>query len=173
MIGAIMISHLAVTNTIKMDIDIEMCIGVTGLGWDSKSRDGLPAHAFMKEELECEYGMRHFKWDGICVLITFYLLIFTQEAPRTTHLLLNREHRIIGVLAGRPCNAKWGEEVHDKALAALQSAASEMGLRGNTAKGKPEGDHDVGRRRPFPSISYGLSFGGGQTVRAFSCGPTL
>ena len=74
---------------------------------------------------------------------------------RTTHLLLDRENRVIGALAGRPQDAGWGA-VHDGALAALESAAPEMRLRPKDT---------AHRRGSYPSISHGISFGGGQEVR--------
>ena len=78
---------------------------------------------------------------------------------RTTHLLLDREHHIIGVLVGRPRNSKDWDSVHDKALAALEAAASKMTF---TDKEKTH------RRGFFPAIPHGISFGGGQEVLLFS-----
>ncbi|KAN0111296.1 hypothetical protein V8E52_008671, partial [Russula decolorans] len=73
--------------------------------------------------------------------------------------LLDREHRVIGVLVGRPRESdKWGA-VCDDAVATLQTAADDLGF---TAKEK-----GGGRCGHFPTIAHGLSFGGGQQVPGF------
>ncbi len=87
---------------------------------------------------------------------TFSYLLIAEKKNRTPHLLLDCEHHIIGVLAGRPRDHSW-KVVHKDALAALRSAATKM---------KFTVDEERGRRGSFPTISFGVSYGGGQKVRA-------
>ena len=71
----------------------------------------------------------------------------------TPHVLLDREKRVIGALAGQP--KLWTNILKD-AWDALQEARSELASQIKKAK-----EH---RRGEFPSFAYGLSFGGGQMV---------
>jgi hypothetical protein len=79
-------------------------------------------------------------------------------ASRKTHLLLDRGHRVIGALVGRPRDPGGWSTVHSDALAALKAASDDLKFSDREASG--------GRRGPFPTIAHGLSFGGGQEVRA-------
>ena len=88
-------------------------------------------------------------------------LIFAEMTSRTTHLLLDAGHRIIGVLAGQPRNTHGWRAVHDDALTALKLAATSLNF---TEIEEMEGPG--GRRGSFSTIAYGLSFGGGQKVCA-------
>lgn len=83
----------------------------------------------------------------------------------TPYVLLDRENRVIGALAGQP---KVWANILKNAWAALQIAQSELTFEIEKAKGH--------RRGEFPSFAYGLSFGGGQMViriRAFYITPLL
>jgi hypothetical protein len=90
-------------------------------------------------------------------------LIFTEGASRTTHLLLDHEHRVIGALVGRPREPDKWNAVHSNALAALRAASDSLSFS--------EREEGGGRRGPFPTIAHGLSLGGGQEVRVHRCLP--
>ncbi|KAM6494940.1 hypothetical protein JOM56_009563, partial [Amanita muscaria] len=72
---------------------------------------------------------------------------------RRPHLILDREGLVVGALAGRPWDMDW-DGVHDAAYEALHSAASRLSYRRKEV---------TNRRGPFPTLAYGISFGGGQT----------
>lgn len=84
--------------------------------------------------------------------------IFADTVSRNTHLLLDRGHRVIGVLVGQPQGAHDWKAVHDDSLDALQSAAADMRFTEKEGRG--------GRRGSFPTVAHGLSYGGGQRVSA-------
>lgn len=79
---------------------------------------------------------------------------------RTSHPLLDREHRVVGVLLGTPSMPKEWQAIHDEAWAALQSVRSQLQLPNEGIESK---------RGAFPSLAHGLSYGGGQLVRASLC----
>ncbi|KAM6491463.1 hypothetical protein JOM56_013032 [Amanita muscaria] len=64
-----------------------------------------------------------------------------------------REGLVVGALAGRPWDMDW-DGVHDAAYEALHSAASRLSYRQKEV---------TNRRGSFPTLAYGISFGGGQT----------
>ena len=71
----------AACNGLELDFDTLACIEVTRPGWVGKPLQGLPERIFGKEELEREYGMAFFEWDGLCVLslciVDFYSRVHT------------------------------------------------------------------------------------------------
>lgn len=75
-------------------------------------------------------------------------------SSRTTHLLLDRGMRIIGVLAGYPNREDW-QEACSMAFCALDKVAQRI---------KPSKKDIEGRRGIYPSIAYGISLGNGQPV---------
>jgi hypothetical protein len=85
-------------------------------------------------------------------------LTHANYALRTSYPLLDRQHRIVGVLAGAP-RENW-QAVQIEALDALRLVQSRLELSSQGKKGK---------RGTFPSLAHGLSFGGGQLVRALLC----
>lgn len=87
-------------------------------------------------------------------LLSYSPLIFAEDAPSTTHLLLDREHRIVGALVGKPRDPGWGG-VHNDALAAMKEASVKLKFEG---QGKP---HERGY---YHSAPHGISYGGGQKV---------
>jgi hypothetical protein len=74
---------------------------------------------------------------------------------RGTHLLLDRDGHIVGVLLGQPKDTESWCWVHNNAFDLLQNAASRLSFSDQ------ESSH---RRGSFPSIAHGISFGGGQRV---------
>ena len=77
----------AACNGLELDLDTLACIEVTRPGWVGKPLQGLPERVFRKEELEREYGMVFFEWDGLCILslsiVDFYSEC-TQDALHAT-----------------------------------------------------------------------------------------
>ncbi|KAI0655654.1 hypothetical protein C8Q70DRAFT_922932, partial [Cubamyces menziesii] len=70
--------------------------------------------------------------------------------------ILDKDERVIGVLAGRPQSnlPEWDRVVED-AGKAMDAAASECVFK----------DHQIRHRRgEFPTLAYGISFGGGRTA---------
>lgn len=73
---------------------------------------------------------------------------------RTTHLLLDKGRRIIGVLAGCPKDKGW-EDVCSSAFLALDRVAQKV----------VSSKKDIETRRGvYPSITYGISLGNGIKV---------
>jgi hypothetical protein len=75
-------------------------------------------------------------------------------SSRTTHLLLDKGMRIIGVLAGRPKGEDW-QVACNMAFCALDKVAQRI---------KPNKKDIESRRGIYPSIAYGMSLGNGSTV---------
>jgi hypothetical protein len=73
----------------------------------------------------------------------------------TTHLLLDSQGLIVGVLLGWPRDIQGWKAVHDGAFEALDKAANAI----------PDSLKKAHRRGDYPSLAHGLSFGGGQTAR--------
>lgn len=147
--------HLStIKGALKLPVDIKTCGAATGPGWVGRPLHDLPQNAFTLEDLKSEYSVVCFEWDGMYVLDRS-ATASAHRVPRSPHLLLDRENRVVGVLAGRPLDPGWGA-VHDSALSALESAAPKMRLRPKDA---------AHRRGSYPSVSHGISFGGGQEVR--------
>ena len=73
---------------------------------------------------------------------------------RTTNLLLDREKRIIGVLAGQPQGENWASTCN-RAFTALDLLAQRV---------VPSKKDVESRRGIFPTIAYGISLGNGQKV---------
>ena len=77
-----------------------------------------------------------------------------------TRLILDKEDRIIAALVGQPDDPQWRETV-DAAAGVLQEV-EELGSSTNLFT---EDSHHH-RRGEFLAVPAGVSFGGGQTVRA-------
>lgn len=75
--------------------------------------------------------------------------------PRSTHLLLDRDGIIVGVLLGMPKDVEGWRKALNKATVALQKAADKISARAKRT---------THRRGTFPSLAHGISFGGGQKV---------
>jgi len=75
--------------------------------------------------------------------------------PRSTHLLLDRDGLIVGVLLGMPKDVEGWKRALDEAIVALQKAADKISTRTKST---------THRRGTFPSLAHGVSFGGGQKV---------
>ncbi|KAJ7810494.1 hypothetical protein B0H14DRAFT_3090767 [Mycena olivaceomarginata] len=73
---------------------------------------------------------------------------------KSSRPLVDRENRVIAVLGGRPNDAEY-LRLTEQAADRLETARADPALRL---------DNHIGRRGPFPGISAGVSFGGGQQV---------
>jgi hypothetical protein len=69
---------------------------------------------------------------------------------------MDRENRVIGVLAGQPIDPSWTK--------ACNNAAAILGRLAEWAV--PSAKDVESRRGIFPTIAYGISLGNGQTVSA-------
>jgi hypothetical protein len=76
---------------------------------------------------------------------------------RTTHLLLDKEKHMIGVLAGAPKDPDW-ENTCNRACSILGRLAERV---------KPKKDEVEGRRGIGKYVSYGISLGNGQQVSTY------
>ncbi|KAM6489083.1 hypothetical protein JOM56_001485, partial [Amanita muscaria] len=66
--------------------------------------------------------------------------------------ILDKEGLVVGALAGQPRDPDW-HQVHNAAFEALGSAASRIRYHAKEV---------TNRRGSFPTVAYGISFGGGQ-----------
>ncbi|KAF8341107.1 hypothetical protein F5887DRAFT_919101 [Amanita rubescens] len=125
-------------DVIYVDHSLPSVINVTKAGWIGKRVADLPQRVFTVSELEGDYGMTCFPWDG--------------RRGSTTHLLLDGQGRIVGVLLGWPRDTEGWTQVHDEVLKLLDKAAD----------AHPDCLKKTHKRGDFPSLAHGLSFGGGQ-----------
>ncbi|KAM6493338.1 hypothetical protein JOM56_011472 [Amanita muscaria] len=126
-------------DAFKVNLDMSSDAPHTKSGWlglPNEGQDGLPTKPVSKDGLVKQYGLTIIPWDG-----------------RRPHLILDREGLVVGALAGRPWDMDW-DGVHDAAYEALHSAASRLSYRQKEV---------TNRRGSFPTLAYGISFGGGQT----------
>lgn len=86
----------------------------------------------------------------------FYFCHGSYLLSRTTNLLIDKENRVIGVLAGQPTQPSW--------TMACNNAAAVLGRLAEWAV--PSAKDIESRRGIFPTIAYGVSLGNGQTVSA-------
>ena len=92
-------------------VTLPACVG--------KHVEGMPKQPFTKEELVGRFHLVPFNWDGRFVGPPSPQ--FVDEGSRTSQLLLDREHWIVGILAGQPHWKDDWQAIHDSALAALLS----------------------------------------------------
>jgi hypothetical protein len=74
---------------------------------------------------------------------------------RTTHLLLDSEDRVIGILGGQPKNTDEWERVCREAAEALENAC------GSCSFSNKQVNHRCGA---FPALAVGIAHGDGTTV---------
>ncbi|KAK2465171.1 hypothetical protein APHAL10511_002802 [Amanita phalloides] len=128
-------------DAIHIDFCMSTTANVTKPGWVGRHNINLPSKPLTLTECVQDYGLTHFPWDGI-----------------KTHLLIDREGYVIGVLLGQPYETEQWQAVHMDAFIALRKAASGLSNKDKKLEN---------RRGPFPSIPHGISFGGGQTEPQF------
>jgi hypothetical protein len=81
---------------------------------------------------------------------------------RSTHLLVDSEDRVIGILGGQPKNAAEWERVCKEAAEALEN------LRSSCSFSNKQTNH---RRGAFPAVAVGISHGNGTQVSTLSFTP--
>ncbi|KAG0692936.1 hypothetical protein DFH29DRAFT_881896 [Suillus ampliporus] len=115
---------------------LSKCLPIAGGAYVGKV---LRSHGEAVQELEdlVQQGLKVVEWDG-----------------RTPHILLDKEERIIGVLAGHPKDDCWQDTVA-AACTAMEDARSRCVFA----------DDDMKHRRgAYPCLAVGVSFGGGQKI---------
>jgi hypothetical protein len=155
-------------DALKVAFDLETFIEITQPGWISSSVPDLPQHVFTRAKLQAGYGLRYFCWNGLQVSFPLYISLLLIWAPRRTHLLLDKEHHIIGVLLGQPRDAGL-QGVHDGALSALKHVEKAIKLYSPSSnKQGPKLKSCQKCHEPHYSLHHGISFRGGQPVSAAS-----
>ncbi|KAG6847732.1 hypothetical protein H0H93_006289 [Arthromyces matolae] len=129
----------ALKDALQIKLDLQQDVIVSTTGWQGRRRGPLPKKNFTKDEVQEEFGLAHFPWNG------------RQAKPHLDYF------NIVGILLGQPRDkveqpGEWEATCQD-AFEALKLAASSM-----TFSDK-ECNH---RRGPFPAVPHGISFGGGQ-----------
>ncbi|KAF8324494.1 hypothetical protein F5887DRAFT_902786 [Amanita rubescens] len=87
------------------------------------------------------------------VLYVFPISHCPQSYDRGSHLLLDRNRNIVGVLVGQPKDVVSWSCVHNDAFGILGDVASKLYF---------SDEERLHRRGFYPSIAHGISFGGGQ-----------
>lgn len=100
------------------------------------------------------------EWNGMYVPFP-NSVDYSSHVLRVVRAIVDKDGRIIAVLAGCPNDSNW-ESVHRSGHVALQSARKRCRFP------KKAKDH---RRGSFPALSTGISFGGGQKVGVLNCSP--
>lgn len=89
---------------------------------------------------------------GVCGCVCVALGLTAHSSP---HLLVDRDDRVVGVLAGRPQDPSWDETTQEATRAMCEAYASCRFKKTNVKH----------RRGEFATLARGVSFGGGRTVR--------
>ncbi|KAF7968246.1 hypothetical protein HWV62_31537 [Athelia sp. TMB] len=135
----------SIPTTLGSKSDMPACsTGFTALRLESLN----PGKIWTGEELRRE-GFDDFKWDG-----------------RKPVVILDDEDRIIAVLVGRPLAKPGDPDDWDQVVAGLERAIAKLKRSCTLRKGDKQ--H---RRGPHPARAFGISHGGGQTVRFTNAAP--
>lgn len=146
------------STPIQTDCSLDMAdLPVTANAFTAKlyAQTDADRRAVPVSELRDREGWQYISWDGRCV--PSYPSYRVGPVPhrlrncRTCHSLLDRNGFVIGDLAGQP---KWGD-INDTLIKIFEKTKSAYTFTAG------EREH---RRGNFPSISTGISFGGGQKV---------
>jgi len=130
---------------------------VTVPGWVGQSLRSLPSLVYTLEQLTQSFNLQLIPWKGRQVREVLLLLPLSYLLSRTTHLLMDREKRVIGLLAGQPKSGDWAT-VCNKTFVALDRLAERVA---------PSEKDIQSRRGIFPTIAYGISLGNGQKVSIY------
>ncbi|KAJ7078692.1 hypothetical protein B0H15DRAFT_954373 [Mycena belliarum] len=114
---------------------------VTSTGWGGIRDKPVEPRQYSLAELKQDFGMTLVDWDG--------------RSPRP---LVDKESRVIAVLGGRPNDPAY-DDLTEEAARQMEAASGELKFRAAQAEG---------RRGSFSSLSYGISFGGGQQASTLS-----
>lgn len=167
-------------DSLVVDFSMASDPEVTAPGWVGKTPRGLPSDPLSIGEVHTGYGLSVFPWDGMCVAIVPSPCCSTSPSFRDSHLLLDRDRRVIGVLVGQPQDDGW-KDACKGAYKALHLAASQVKPR-TQGKAKPSTSGQVksstpgtcGERRGISvGLPHGISMGLGQKVRFFPCTSAL
>lgn len=124
-------------------------------GWSGLRQRLEKIHPQIKELLD-EHEMEVVEWNGRCVsCLAFSLMVVLRDASRDSHAIVDREGRVISVLAGTPRDPNWGSLMKE-----LEEAIGQAQEKMTFSKKQKEHVRGV-----FPSVSVGSSFGGGSKVR--------
>lgn len=150
----------ATGGALQVDFAVVSCTSVTGPGWVGKTPKELPSDPLSLDKLCGEYGLTLFAWNGRCVAAASLPFYSTSTPCRDSHLLLDRDTRVIGVLVGQPQDEGWRAACKG-AYEALQHAASKF---------KPSSSGTCGERRGISlGLPHGISLGPGLKVCFHPC----
>ena len=145
---------------IVADFSMASDANVTVPGWVGKMLKGLPRSPLGLDKLRTGYGLTLFAWDGRCVAWLSFSYSSTSPSFSTSHLILDREKTIVGVLVGQPQDDSWRDACKG-AYKALHQVASKV---------KPNTAGTCGHRRGISvGIPHGISLGPGHKVRCWPC----
>jgi hypothetical protein len=143
---------------VDLSIEVDAWKMVTGPGWIAKRAKDLPQGGLTAGHLiqRDGWGFTYFPWDGrYAHFVDWEQFLKADTKLRSSHLLLDTEKRVIGVLVGQPRGEERWKQVCMGVFEALKTAASSLNLS------KEKKKH---RRGEFPAVAHGISFGGGQEV---------
>lgn len=150
----------AKANAIRVGYSVASDADATKPGWVAKRPQGLPKDPLSLAELCGEkYGLKLLPWDGRWVATPPSPCFSVSPSCRTSHVLLDRDERVVGVLVGQPQDRGW-RDVCKGAYGALHKAASKV---------KPGKSGTCGERRGISvGIAQGISLGPGLKVWTFA-----
>ena len=150
----------ATSGALQVDFSVASCTSVTAPGWVGKTPEELPRDPLSLDKLCSGYGLTLFAWNGRCVAAASLPFCSTSTPCRDSHLLLDRDRRVIGVLVGQPQDEGWRAACKG-AYEALQHAASKF---------KPSSAGTCGERRGISlGLPHGISLGPGLKVHFYPC----
>ena len=160
-------------DSIILDFSMASDAEVTAPGWVGKTPKGLPSDPLSIGEVHAGYGLAVFPWDGTCVAADPSPCCSTSLPFRDSHLLLDRDRRVIGVLVGQPRGDDW-KAACEGAYEALHLAASQV-KPSTPGKAEPSRSGQAkcmpgtcGERRGISvGLPHGISMGPGQKVCSF------
>jgi len=167
-------------DSIVFDFSMASDAEVTAPGWVGKTPKRLPSDPLSIDEVHTGYGLAVFPWDGMCVTVAPSPCCSTSPSFRDSHLLLDRDRRVIGVLVGQPRGDDW-KAAREGAYKALHLAASQV-KPSTPGKAKPSTSGQVksctpstcGERRGISvGLPHGISMGPGRKVRVSPCTSAL
>lgn len=98
--------------------------------------------------------------DGTHICFLPLSQTLTPTPSSTPIAIIDDENRIIAILLGRPVAKPGTPDDWPTVVAGLEAAINKLGEEGDFSK--EERNH---RRGPLPAKDFGISHGGGQTVR--------
>lgn len=144
-------SEPLLTEEFSLQEDAEVGSG----GYAGKRTDFERVHSTVAE-LEA-LGLKKVEWDPRCVAScqTFFVPSASFPSPSKSYALLDSEGYVCGVLGGYPQNTNW-DGVNDEACNAIRDLRSKLHFNEKQV---------TNRRFDCPTVSFGVSFGGGAKVK--------